>query len=122
MKPENRDTLGGVMSAISLLVLSAYVVLWADSNKDLLVAGIALTVFIAGIAVAHHRVGVICGAFFFTSLRWIIGAVATGERQAIVAAIVTAALPTAMLLVDAGRDPVTAKRENLDSVHSGKYD
>lgn len=113
-KPENRDTLGGVISAVSLLVLSAYVVLWSDSNKDLRIAGIALIFFIAGIAIAHHRVGVICGALFFTSLRWIIGAVGTGERRAIIAALVTTALPTLLLLVDARRQsPRPANGDNL---------
>lgn len=100
-------------SAVSLLVLSAYVVLWANSNKDLRIAGVALIFFIAGIAIAHHRVGVICGAFFCTSLRWIIGAVGTGERRAIVAALVTATLPTVLLLVDARRQsPRSASADN----------
>lgn len=91
------------MTGIPLTVLSAYAVIWNQTNKSPWVIGGTIGLFIVGVIFASHRVGILCGAFFFVALRWMIAAIGTGERRAIVATIVFAAIPTILLIIDGRR-------------------
>jgi hypothetical protein len=87
-----------LITGFSLLILSGYIVLWRESNKNLAIAGASFVGVVLGIALSADRRVTICAALAFTTFRWLIGAVFTGDRRAIFATIAFAVVPVWMIL------------------------
>lgn len=96
----HRETLCTLVAGFSLLILSAYVVLWKASNRDWRIAGAAFVLFVLSVMFSPRRNLVIGAAFLFSAIRWGIAALITLEPGAIVAAVGFFSVPILLLIAD----------------------
>jgi hypothetical protein len=108
---KQRETLCGLVAVFSLLILSAYIVLWKESNRDWLfraspavrhqvIAGTAFVLFVLGVVFSPRRNVVIAAAFLFSAIRWGIVALITWEPRAIIAALGFCSIPILLLIAE----------------------
>ena len=106
---EARQTAASLVAAFALLVLSSYIVLWHESNQNLIIAGSCLGLVVAGVFCSPDRRVALCAAFGFTGLRWLIPAVITRHPRPILAAIFFLGVPTALIAFDASKGRLPPK-------------
>ena len=97
---KQRETLCGLVAVFSLLILSAYIVLWKESNRDWRIAGTAFGLFVLGVVFSPRRNVVIAAAFLFSAIRWGIVALITWEPRAIIAALGFCSIPILLLIAE----------------------
>jgi hypothetical protein len=98
-----RQTAASLVAAFALLVLSSYIVLWNESNRNLIVAGTCLGLFVAGVFCSPDRRVALYAAFGFTALRWLIPAMVTRQPRPIFAAIFFFGVPIVLVAVDVSK-------------------
>jgi hypothetical protein len=96
----HRETLCGLVAVFSLLALSAYIVLWKESNRDWRIVGAAFVLFVLGVVFSPRRNSVIAAAFLFSAIRWGIVALTTRDARAIVAALGFCSIPILLLIAE----------------------
>lgn len=101
-----RETLCGLVAVFSLLILSAYIVLWNESNRDWRIAGAVFVLFVLGVVFSPRRNVVVAAAFLFSAIRWGIVALITWQPRAIVATAGFLSVPILLLIVDARKQQI----------------
>jgi hypothetical protein len=96
-----RETTFVMIATFSFLVLSAYLVLWKQSNQDIRIVEAAAILFLLGVLFSSRKAPTIATAFLFTGLRWTFGAIVTHELRAIIATVIFLSVPTLILYLDA---------------------
>lgn len=100
---QNWQTIASLVAIFALLILSSYLVLWRESNRNIFIAGACGVLFAAGIFLSHDRIVAIYAAFGFTGARWAISAIATRQLTPVVATICFLGVPSMMILYDLRR-------------------
>jgi hypothetical protein len=98
-----RQTVASLVAAFALLVLSSYLVLWHESNRNLIVAGTCLTLFVAGVFCSPDKRVALYAASGFTGLRWLLAAVVTRQPRPILAALFFLGVPTVFIALDGSK-------------------
>ena len=109
-----RQTISGLLAVFSLMILSSYMVLWRESNRDYRIVVISLLVFVVAIVFSPDKRGSLCAASGFTGIRWLLGAIATREHRAVLATVFFIGLPVAYILLEAWRSSRRKTRERVN--------
>lgn len=89
------QTLVAILGSFSLLVFSAYLILWQQSNQDVRLAAGSLLLFLVALTLSPDRSATIGGSFLFSGFHWLVIALITAETRDALTAL-------ALLLVPAG--------------------
>jgi FtsH-binding integral membrane protein len=95
-----RETVFAMIAAFSFLVLSTYLVLWKDSNRDLRIVCITAILFVVAIVFSRRKDVAVGGSFLFAAIRWALAAIVTHELRAITATVVFLSVPALLLFLD----------------------
>ena len=95
-----RQTTCVLVAGFSFLILSTYLMLWTQSNRDIRILVAAAILFIVGVLFAPRRDLTLGTAFLFAGLRWAFAAIITHELRSIIATVLFLSVPAIMLFLD----------------------
>jgi hypothetical protein len=103
-----RQTLATMLGSFSLLVFSAYLILWQQSNQDVRLAAGSLLLFLAAVTLSPDRSATIGVTFLFSGFHWLVLALISSDRRDALTALGLLLVPASIMVLTSWKERAAA--------------